>query len=81
MAFLSEAQLEAALLEQLAELGFACASDDVIGPDDEPVAFDARIYLGTDPRDSYELGPGGAMRDTETVILCDPADLLALIGA
>ena len=33
MAFLSEAQLETALLEQLAGLGFACASDDVIGPD------------------------------------------------
>jgi len=33
MAFLSEAQLEAALLEQLAGLGFACTSDDIIGPD------------------------------------------------
>ena len=33
MAFLSEAQLEAALLEQLASLGFACASDELIGPD------------------------------------------------
>jgi type I restriction enzyme R subunit len=33
MAFLSEAQLETALLEQLAGLGFACASDEVIGPD------------------------------------------------
>jgi type I restriction enzyme, R subunit len=33
MAFLSEAQLEAALLEQLAGLGFTCASDEVIGPD------------------------------------------------
>ncbi len=33
MAFLSEAQLESALLEQLGELGYACASDDVIGPD------------------------------------------------
>jgi len=33
MAFLSEAQLESALLEQLAGLGFACASDEVIGPD------------------------------------------------
>jgi type I restriction enzyme R subunit len=33
MAFLSEAQLETALLAQLAGLGFACASDDVIGPD------------------------------------------------
>ncbi|AUN94145.1 type I restriction endonuclease subunit R [Pseudazoarcus pumilus] len=35
MAFLSEAQLEAALLEQLIELGYACASDDRIGPDGE----------------------------------------------
>lgn len=33
MAFLSEAQLEAALLEQLAGLGYACASDEIIGPD------------------------------------------------
>jgi hypothetical protein len=33
MAFLSEAQLETALLTQLAGLGFACASDEVIGPD------------------------------------------------
>lgn len=33
MAFLSEAQLETSLLEQLAGLGFACASDEVIGPD------------------------------------------------
>jgi len=33
MAFLSEAQLETALLERLAGLGFACASDEIIGPD------------------------------------------------
>lgn len=33
MAFLSETQLEAALLEQLAGLGYACVSDDLIGPD------------------------------------------------
>jgi len=33
MAFLSEAQLEAALLAQLAGLGFACTSDDIVGPD------------------------------------------------
>jgi type I restriction enzyme, R subunit len=33
MAFLSEAQLETALLTQLAGLGFACASDEIIGPD------------------------------------------------
>lgn len=33
MAFLSEAQLETALLTQLATLGYACASDEIIGPD------------------------------------------------
>ncbi|WP_424683533.1 type I restriction endonuclease subunit R [Frateuria sp. YIM B11624] len=33
MAFLSEAQLEAALLEQLGALGYTCVSDEVIGPD------------------------------------------------
>ncbi|QXP83784.1 type I restriction endonuclease subunit R [Methylococcus sp. Mc7] len=33
MAFLSEAQLETALLKQLAGLGFTCDSDEVIGPD------------------------------------------------
>jgi hypothetical protein len=31
MAFLSEAQLETALLEQLAGLGYACASDESMG--------------------------------------------------
>jgi type I restriction enzyme, R subunit len=35
MAFLSEAQLEAALLEQLSSLGYICISDDLIGPDGE----------------------------------------------
>ncbi|MBI5780814.1 MAG: type I restriction endonuclease subunit R [Rhodocyclales bacterium] len=33
MAFLSEAQLETALLEQMVTLGYACASDEFIGPD------------------------------------------------
>ncbi|WP_443700767.1 type I restriction endonuclease subunit R [Pseudomonas sp.] len=33
MAFLSEAQLETALLGQLAALQYACISDDLIGPD------------------------------------------------
>jgi len=33
MAFLSEAELEAELLKQLALLGYACASDELIGPD------------------------------------------------
>jgi type I restriction enzyme R subunit len=31
--FLSEAQLESALLEQLSRLGYACASDETLGPD------------------------------------------------
>ncbi|MDR2880287.1 MAG: hypothetical protein LBV29_00065 [Azoarcus sp.] len=33
MPFLSEADLETALLEQFASLGYAAASDDIIGPD------------------------------------------------
>ena len=33
MAFLSEAQLETALLEQMVTLGYVCASDEFIGPD------------------------------------------------
>ena len=41
MAFLTEAQLETALLEQLAGLGFACASDEVIGPDGKQPERDA----------------------------------------
>ncbi|MDT0499134.1 type I restriction endonuclease subunit R [Algiphilus sp. W345] len=41
MAFLSEAQLEAALLEQLGRLGFACASDDLVGPDGKHPERDA----------------------------------------
>lgn len=41
MAFLSEAQLETALLEQLAALGFACASDELIGPDGKHPERDA----------------------------------------
>lgn len=41
MAFLSEALLESALLEQLATLGYACASDDVIGPDGKHPERDA----------------------------------------
>lgn len=41
MAFLSEAQLEAVLLEQLAGLGYSCASDDLIGPDGKQPERDA----------------------------------------
>ncbi|MDY6813662.1 MAG: type I restriction endonuclease subunit R [Pseudomonadota bacterium] len=41
MAFLSEAQLETALLEQLGGLGFACASDELIGPDGKQPERDA----------------------------------------
>jgi type I restriction enzyme R subunit len=43
MSFLSEAQLEFALLDQLAQLGYVCTSDDLIGPDGnrpERVAYD-----------------------------------------
>ena len=41
MAFLSEAQLESALLTQLAGLGYACASDEIIGPDGRQPERDA----------------------------------------
>lgn len=41
MAFLSEAQPETALLEQLADLGYTCASDDLIGPDGKQPERDA----------------------------------------
>ena len=41
MAFLSEAQLEAALLDQLASLGYASVSDDLIGPDGKQPERDA----------------------------------------
>ena len=41
MAFLSEAQLEAALLTQLTGLGYACAADDLIGPDGKQPERDA----------------------------------------
>lgn len=51
MAFLSEAQLETALLAQLAGLGYTCASDELIGPDGkqpereacDEVVFKARL--------------------------------------
>src|SRR5699024_8519347 len=41
MTFLSEAQLETALLEQLAGLGFACTTDEIIGPDGSQPERDA----------------------------------------
>ncbi|MCD9096436.1 type I restriction endonuclease subunit R [Luteimonas fraxinea] len=41
MAFLSEAQLECALLAQLTSLGYAHASDEVIGPDGKQPERDA----------------------------------------
>ena len=47
MAFLSEAQLESALLEQLAGLGFACASDN-----------QATVVLGVSPTLAQLLLPG-----------------------
>lgn len=49
MAFLSEAQLETALLEQLGGLGYACASDELIGPDGrqpEREAYDEVVLHG-----------------------------------
>ncbi|WP_029462968.1 type I restriction endonuclease subunit R [Serpentinimonas barnesii] len=47
MAFLSEAQLETALLAQLAGLGYTCASDELIGPDGkqpEREAYDEVVF-------------------------------------
>lgn len=41
MVFLSEALLETALLAQLAGLGYACASDEIIGPDGKQPERDA----------------------------------------
>ncbi len=41
MAFITEAQLEEALMSQLAELGYGCASDEVIGPDGRSPERDA----------------------------------------
>ncbi|MGO1069776.1 type I restriction endonuclease subunit R [Lysobacter sp. CA199] len=41
MVFLSEARLEAAVLSQLAGLGYACMSDDLIGPDGKQAERDA----------------------------------------
>lgn len=49
MVFLSKAQLETGLLEQLAELGFARTSDDLIGPDGkqpEREAYDEVVLQG-----------------------------------
>ncbi len=49
MAFLSEAQLETALLTQLAGLGYTCASDELIGPDGrqpEREAYDEVVLKG-----------------------------------
>jgi type I restriction enzyme, R subunit len=49
MTFLSEAQLENALLDQLVDLGYACTSDDIIGPDGkqpEREAYDEVVLKG-----------------------------------
>lgn len=49
MVFLSEAQLETALLEQLAGLGCICASDELLGPDGaspERTAYDEVVLAG-----------------------------------
>jgi type I restriction enzyme R subunit len=60
MAFLSEAQLEAALLEHLAALGYACASDDLIGPDGarpERSAYDEVVLLARLQKAVSRLNP------------------------
>ncbi len=49
MAFLSEAELEHTLLDQLASLGYTCASDEEIGPDGrhpEREAYDEVVLHG-----------------------------------
>ena len=49
MAFLSEAELESALLAQLASMGYATASDELIGPDGanpERAAYDEMVLAG-----------------------------------
>ena len=61
MAFLSEAQLEAALLDQLAELGYTCTSDEVIGPDGkqpERDAYDETVLTGRLSTAVAQLNPG-----------------------
>ncbi len=61
MAFLSEAQLETALLTQLTGLGFACASDEVIGPDGkqpEREAYDEVVLKGRLGNAVARLNPG-----------------------
>ena len=50
MAFLSEAQLEAALLDQLTDLGYTCSSDDIIGPDGKLPERDAYDETGLKER-------------------------------
>ena len=49
MAFLSEAELEHTLLDQLAGLGYTCACDEEIGPDGrhpEREAYDEVVLRG-----------------------------------
>lgn len=49
MAFISEAQLETALLEQLTGLGYACVCDEDVGPDGrhpERAAHDEVVFRG-----------------------------------
>lgn len=48
MSFLSEAQIESALLDQLSQLGYFCTCDDLIGPDGpnpERDAYDEVVLL------------------------------------
>ena len=61
MAFLSEAQLEAALLDQLAGLGYTCTSDEVIGPDGkqpERDAYDETVLTERQSKAVARLNPG-----------------------
>jgi type I restriction enzyme R subunit len=61
MAFISEAQLETALLEQLAGLGYACTSDETIGPDGrhpEREAYDTVVLKGRLVAAVERLNPG-----------------------
>ena len=61
MAFISEAQLETALLEQLAGLGYTCTSDETIGPDGrhpEREAYDTVVLKGRLVAAVERLNPG-----------------------
>lgn len=83
MAFLSEAHLESALLEQLSALGYACASDDVIGPDGkrpERGAYDEVVLAGRLREAVARLNPGVPLEgQAEAVRRLTQADLPNLL--